>query len=337
MARLCALVLFVAPAALGKCPNYDQPPYCSGHGDCNTYGRCDCFPGFTAGDCSERTCPVGTAWADVATADDTAHGAAECSGRGHCDRATGRCECAVGFEGAACQRLTCQGTSDEGLPLACSGHGECLSMYDLARFEYDRFSRKFDYEAPWDAHMVYGCVCGADYAGPDCQERVCVNGDDPLTSGQVNEVQILSCVGEGDIVLRYGGAASEPIDSRAPAAAVERALEAIGRTIGDVVVTYTGTRDRLCYLSGDPAELMNVALVEFRTRFGVVPPLVYDEAESGFAGSVSTRAVSTHGDAAYLRASSTDYAYAVESTKEFEARSTGPAVATTRFCQKPCL
>ncbi|KAH8055949.1 hypothetical protein JL722_7769 [Aureococcus anophagefferens] len=437
--------LVVLGAGQARCPPYGmKPPYCSGHGDCDGFGRCVCYPGFAAGDCSERLCPVGAAWADVATADDTAHAEAECSNRGHCDRETGRCACASGFEGSACQRMTCQGAANDGLPLACSGNGECLSMYDHARFDYDSKSRRFAYEAPWDAHMVHGCVCGADYAGPACEERLCASGDDPLTSGQVNEVQLLSCVGDGDIVLRFAGLATRPFDGRATAAELERELEKIGRTIGDVVVTYTnrgdaiiptrgvgtylfegglplgeldprlasatfqerygfpyevnalrpldpdcpcvtgtytydpqgmrrmefagcadvtggglgwcategcGTqnadvstgwfadcpcagypstvttcddvvyeagRDRLCYLGTDGAELMNVALIEFRTRFGDVPPLAYDEDASRFEGNVNTRAVSTDGDAAYLRASSTEYAYAVESTKEYE-------------------
>ena len=84
-------------------------------------------------------------------------------------------------------------------------------------------------------------------------------------------------------------------------------------TCDDVV--YEAGRDRLCYLGTDGAELMNVALIEFRTRFGDVPPLAYDEDASRFEGNVNTRAVSTDGDAAYLRASSTEYAYAVESTR----------------------
>ena len=171
------------PMAGAICPDYETLPYCSGHGDCSISGRCDCWEGWTGGSCAERTCPMGRAWADVATATDTAHALAECSNRGLCDRATGRCVCGVGFEGSACQRMGCQGTSDDGLPLGCSGHGECLSLRDLARFEYDKWSQRFLYETPWDAEAIYGCLCTFPYTGPACTTRTCPEGDDPLTSG----------------------------------------------------------------------------------------------------------------------------------------------------------
>ena len=248
----------------------------------------------------------------MATDTDTAHADAECGNRGHCDRLTGRCVCAVGFEGAACQRMGCQGTSDDGMPLACSGHGECLSLRDLARFEYDKWSQRFTYETPWDASRIYGCLCGEGYVGPACAERVCPSGDDPLTSGQTNEVQLLSCVGShGDIVLRFAGAATKPISFGANAADVARAIEAIGIKAGDVAVTFTNPdARRLCYASGATDEEINIALIEFRTVFGTIPPLIYDEDHSTFAGSVETRSVATHGELAVLKASGNAYAYA---------------------------
>lgn len=54
-------------------------------------------------------CPLGAAWADVAAAPDVAHLPEVCSGRGHCDFTTGRCQCEPGTEGSACQRSTWQG------------------------------------------------------------------------------------------------------------------------------------------------------------------------------------------------------------------------------------
>ena len=106
--------------------------------------------------------------------------------------------------------------------------------------------------------MIHGCVCGDDYTGPSCVERTCALGDDPLTSGQVNEIQIMACVGDGDIVLRFDGKTTAPIPGGSTAKQVEAALEGVGRSIGDVVVTFSN-RDRLCYRASDPPELMNVA------------------------------------------------------------------------------
>ncbi|CAM9265573.1 unnamed protein product, partial [Heterosigma akashiwo] len=62
--------------------------------NCNNQGTCvdrvcECYTGFQGADCSERTCPFGPAWADQATKTDTAHGSAECSNMGICDRTTG--------------------------------------------------------------------------------------------------------------------------------------------------------------------------------------------------------------------------------------------------------
>lgn len=104
--------------------------YCSGHGKCKADSKCECFRGWgsvedlsteKAADCSKRVCPSGTAWADITQANATgAHGNAECSNAGICDRITGLCKCFTGFAGRSCDRRTC--------PNDCSGHGRCKSM-----------------------------------------------------------------------------------------------------------------------------------------------------------------------------------------------------------------
>ena len=73
------------------------------------------------------TCPKGRSWFSYPTDDDFAHLAmTECSDMGKCNVDYGECECALGFEGAACQYLSCPGEAP------CSDHGECLSMKLLA-------------------------------------------------------------------------------------------------------------------------------------------------------------------------------------------------------------
>lgn len=94
------------------------PAACSGHGQCvgakvdglvdKPGHECKCHSGFTGVDCTLRICPSGRAWADSASAPQTAHrDGVECSGFGFCNRQFGTCKCRDGFEGNACQRLSC--------------------------------------------------------------------------------------------------------------------------------------------------------------------------------------------------------------------------------------
>jgi hypothetical protein len=54
--------------------------------------------------CSAGSCAKGVAWADKASAANTAHSQMECSNQGTCDRTTGLCACTQGFTGRACER-----------------------------------------------------------------------------------------------------------------------------------------------------------------------------------------------------------------------------------------
>lgn len=102
----------------------------------------------------------------VSSNDNTAHQLQECSARGSCDRATGECNCMVGYEGEACHRTSCPGS--------CNGHGVCQAEY---RFAADAGST---YNTAWDQDMNMGCLCDAGWRGPDCTQRECPSGDDPL-------------------------------------------------------------------------------------------------------------------------------------------------------------
>jgi len=96
-----------------------------------------------------------------------AHQEIECSGRGSCDGATGRCGCFDGFSGEACQRTVC--------PNDCSGNGVCQ---DLRRFASDTGSHTYD--VAYDANKQMGCQCDAGFRGPDCSMIECPSGDDPM-------------------------------------------------------------------------------------------------------------------------------------------------------------
>ena len=234
------LVVFVQVVDGNACPNA-----CSGHGDCSSAdNRCKCWKAdprtntfWIGGDCSLRECPRGPAWVDVAIGVDNAHNVAECSNKGNCDYTTGHCTCELNFEGVSCNRMTCE--------LDCNGHGACRSMKFHSEAQTPANGKTFySYTNVWDADMIYGCACDEGYTGHDCSIRLCPTGDDPMTSGQVDEVQIVSCTpigaGGGYFTLTYKGQTTAHIPAVGTDStndAIQTALNAL-TTITRVVVSY---------------------------------------------------------------------------------------------------
>lgn len=137
---------------------------------------------------------------------DTAHDYMECSNKGLCDRISGMCECLAGYDGAACQRASCPSKANSGTPGSgqsspgsnlmfkvfngrtsftgrattvsqtdqCSGHGTCMTIEQLAFMDH---SNVYDL---WDKDVSMGCKCDPGYTGPDCSDRTCLSGVDPL-------------------------------------------------------------------------------------------------------------------------------------------------------------
>jgi len=315
MRRRCAVLCLLFRAALASCPAYGLPPHCSGHGDCLPTQQCECWPGFQGPDCSQRTCKSGTAWADFATAMDEAHAPAECSNRGLCDRFTGRCACDEGFFGGACDRLRCPGVDGSDAILACSGHGMCSRLRDLARWEYNTRSERFTYEDVWDAEMIYGCICSEGFHGVDCSERTCPTGDDPLTSGQVNEVQIFSCSGSGEFTLMFEGHESAQIGSKFAELQVERALEQMGPNVGNLAVRFSNNASKVCSAETAEDKNVNVVSVEFLTKFGVVSTMVPFRIAK-FEGAITVLSVGQDANLAVLRDQGQNFVEAVVATKE---------------------
>jgi len=163
VAVIAAFALLAVASA--HCPNS-----CSGHGTCGQYDKCSCWANWQGGDCSERTCAFGNAWSQNLA---DPHYYAECSNKGICDRESGDCVCFPEFSGRACERLSC--------PNDCSGHGKCRYITDL--------SAAASY-AGWDATKVQTCVCDGGFFGPDCSQRYCPYGDDPLTVCNTDNTQI---------------------------------------------------------------------------------------------------------------------------------------------------
>ncbi|CAM9232978.1 unnamed protein product [Chrysoparadoxa australica] len=250
--------LLCSKTAWAMCPNK-----CSGHGSCNTSNRCECDEEWGAGDCSERYCPKGIAWSDQATALDTAHAVTECSNRGICDRKLGQCQCHGGFSGIACERTTCPNDDH------CSGHGRCLSMREFSNSYRGPAGESYNYKDVWDADSFHTCVCDEGYGGYDCGQRECPQGDDPMTTGQVNEVQqVVVCQASGGFFsLVYEDHVSPGIAFDATESTVEEAIEGI-KGVGDVSVTFKDNTKGVC----DTTE-RNVISIEFKQNFGSLRPM----------------------------------------------------------------
>lgn len=270
---------------------------CSGHGEClnhPTY-QCACSDGWTGADCSERLCPSDLAWFALPEEHDVAHITtyAECSNAGLCDRSTGVCTCQIGFVGAACARLTCPGISDEHTD-GCSGHGKCLDMNslaslstvngDLAGYTYGTTPNN---PYTWDANRIYGCLCDPEYTGYDCSLYTCPYGDDPLTTGQDNEQQIISCttsdVTKGTILLTFRQQTiTIPLTPKATIAEVKTALESL-TSIGMVSVETVDplAQDQLCLSTG------NQFLITFLTDHGDLPMIQYVVDEVGITVDIT--------------------------------------------------
>lgn len=138
----------------------------------------------------------------VETNDNTLHQMTQCSGRGACNQATGRCECFVGYNGEACQRTSC--------PNDCSGHGVCQ---DQRRFAADA-SKSYEDTAtgilgPYDANKQMGCLCDLGFRGPDCSMIECPSGADPLgpDDAGVAQTEGRDCSGRG--ICNYGSGQCE--------------------------------------------------------------------------------------------------------------------------------
>jgi hypothetical protein len=253
---------------------------CSGHGACQrATGRCTCFPSYGGSTCASKLCPMGAAWVDRAWAVDVAHQPAECSAMGRCDRATGVCACEAGFEGVACERLAC--------PNACSGNGRCVSMRDAAVLQDDRnFFASATYSL-WDADKILGCQCDPGFTGFDCSQRECPKGDNPLTTGQGNAVQDITCVCNGctgTFALSFRGRVTANLASTATSTDLEAALEKLDNIYGVSVVAATP----LCSTSGATTS------ITFTSNPGNLPKLqVLNNLSNGATLTVVTSTVGT--------------------------------------------
>jgi len=214
------------------------------------------------GDCSLKMCPLGVAWTDQPTAVDTAHALAECSNMGNCDRNAGACTCRPGFIGRACEYMDCANK--------CNQVGRCWNMQTRAARQRNSQGISYQYTTPWDAQKIYGCVCDSTRTGFDCSRFKCPTGDDPLTTGQVNAVQLFKCQADaGAFVLYFNGEVSPNIPYNANQYSLQKAILKI-KGITGIKVTYTLGNATSPVCSSQP----QVVTIEFTDQFGPQPPLV---------------------------------------------------------------
>ncbi|RLN98141.1 hypothetical protein BBJ28_00002466 [Nothophytophthora sp. Chile5] len=153
------------------------------------------------------------------------------------------------------------------------------------------------YDSVWDAELIFGCLCRKGYHGYDCSQRTfkleqtlitshdavawsghlttsllrvevgsCPRGDDPLTTGQKNEVQVLQCTATGGFFHLFFNGQGTTVPFDATASQLEGMLGSL-KTLSKVKVTYTGTATTLCSTTS------NAVLIEFVQAFGPQPPI----------------------------------------------------------------
>ncbi len=125
------------------------------------------------------------------TDSNSAHEYVECGNKGICDRKAGACNCFEGYEGSACQRASC--------PNFCSNHGTCRTIQEIAKLDNGNI-----YEL-WDQQTTMGCVCDPGYQGPDCSEKECKVGFDPLYKNNIRGHRYANFTYQ---IYTYGAAAS---------------------------------------------------------------------------------------------------------------------------------
>jgi len=267
--------------SIGSCPGEIE---CNLNGYCNYDDdeyRCYCGEGWTGGDCSERTCPEGLSWFSYPTEDNKAHDVlVECSNMGLCDTAEGICSCRDGFFGAACEYMICGGGTD----FPCSGHGQCLSMAELAtkaEFNGDLAATEYGTDPnngqTWDAHRIFHCKCDTGYHGYDCSLRSCPTGDDPATYDDERELQIIQCTAtSGTFTLTFRQQTTPSLDYDISREDLEAALEGLS-TINKVKVSYSYGPD-FCTVSSDNDDYVedNYIQVTFLSPTGNLPDLTFD-------------------------------------------------------------
>lgn len=147
------------------------------------------------------------------------------------------------------------------------------------------------YTEPWDAHKIQGCACDEGFTGYDCSNKECPRGDDPMTTGQQNEVMMIECQADsGYFFFQFRGQRTEAIPYDAGYGTVERLIEKLS-SVKDVKVTFGNYSMPICGY-----EQAQTTYLEFMQDFGSLPAARLDQTflESAYRGSPWLYMVTQH-------------------------------------------
>jgi len=301
--------LFGCPVTLSLFDSEIGRALCSGKGancSADTDYKCNCTRGYTGPGCEYRDCPASRSWfQEPNLLTGRAHEKGfRCSNGGSCNEATGACECAPNFDGAACHTMKCPFNNS----LECGGLGLCWSLNKLAKYSLSPMGEHYNisYQRPWDAFKIRTCNCGRPFAvdsqrqvyrdldrpalretvtektfrgpyayqstpgsGYDCSTMECPRGDDVFTTG-VNEVQEVRCFATGGAFKMVWRESTSPdIKWNAKQGEIISAFEDM-LSIGKVNITF-GTKNNNSEACGDRNHSF---FVEFMTEFGDQHPIM---------------------------------------------------------------
>lgn len=260
-----SIVHFALPLLLFSTIDAACPQACNKRGNCNRNNQCECWNGFRGAACGEFICPTHVPWFEAASATDTAHQPlteTECSTMGTCNRLNGKCVCYDGFEGIACEIMSC--------PNNCNDHGRCTLLSDAATGDDDLHLHVTTTYTMWDAKRIYGCLCDEGFTGYDCSMRTCTQGQDPrlsYASTMVDETQTYTCTASsGSFKFGFRGETTSVIVYSTTAPQLTTLLQALD-TIDAVTVSVSDSAGPICDADGA------TFVVTFTKQHGDVPAM----------------------------------------------------------------
>lgn len=195
-------------------------------------------------------------------------------------------------------------------------------MREAARLQDDRNFFVSTTYAQWDADKIYGCMCDYGFTGHNCAKRECPKGDDPGSTGQVDEVQRINCLCNGctgTFTLSFRGETTVNIAPTATLATLESALEAL-RTVNDVTAALSGAGATVCDTDGATVS------ITFIKNPGNLPAMI---PTSSLTGGTSVLTVSDGGTAATYDS----VGVSVDGTREYvDCSNRGSCDTTTGAC-----